>query len=67
MYNTIKLSKEIIVNVVKIDDLTIFLEENGLDQRWDRNLFGSERSDDPWVGSDNLWASTIHDTTQKNT
>ena len=33
----------------------------------DRNLSESERSDNSWVGLDDLWASMIHDSVQKKT
>ena len=46
-------------------DLVIFLDENGLDRRWEQTLSGSKRSSDPRVGSDDPSASTIHDATKK--
>jgi len=45
-------------------EFAIFPSKIVSDRRWDRTISGSERSNDPRVGSDDSWAPMIHDTAQ---
>jgi len=49
----------------KSRDLTISLDKNELDRRWDRSLTGSERSGDRRAGSDDPWPPQSIDAAQK--